>query len=202
MSKKVWIILSMNLLAVVWAGAQLLPQQPGGGAQPAPKPGGGAQPAPKPGGGAQPAPKPGGGAQPAPKPGGGAQPGGGATPGKGGGTTPGKGGGTTPGKGGGGGAAKGSGRLPNNGYAKGVANYGVNQITVGGRTITPRFMVHDFSLRGARVLLRGYRIVALGGGGMSGMGGMGGPGSGTGGPGMGAPGGNATKNRPAPVPQR
>ena len=174
MSKKVWIILSMNLLAVVWAGAQLLPQQPGGGAQPAPKPGGGAQPAPKPGGGAQP----------------------------GGGATPGKGGGTTPGKGGGGGAAKGSGRLPNNGYAKGVANYGVNQITVGGRTITPRFMVHDFSLRGARVLLRGYRIVALGGGGMSGMGGMGGPGSGTGGPGMGAPGGNATKNRPAPVPQR
>ena len=184
MSKKVWIILSMNLLAVVWAGAQLLPQQPGGGAQPAPKPGGGAQPAPKPGGGAQPAPKPGGGAQPAPKPA--PTP----TPGKGGGTTP------TPGKGGGGGGTNSVGvatRLPNNGYAKGVANYGANQITVGNRSITPRFMVHDFSLRGARVLLRGYRIVALSGGG---------GGTGGGGGGNATKGGGGAKNRPAPVPQR
>ena len=49
---------------------------------------------------------------------------------------------------------------PNNGYARGVANYGVNTITIGGRntrTITPRIMVQDFSKRGARILLRSKR---------------------------------------------
>lgn len=197
MSKKIWIILSLNLLAVVWAGAQLLPQQPGGGATPGK--GGATTPAPKPGGGTQPAPKPA--PKPAPAP----------TPGKGGGTAPapGKGGGTAPAPGkGGGGAGGGTNsvggamRQPNNGYAKGVANYGANQITYGGGTITPRFMVHDFSLRGARVLLRGYRIVALSGGGGTGGGGVGtggGGGNATKGGGA-APGG--AKNRPAPVPQR
>ena len=45
----------------------------------------------------------------------------------------------------------------NNGYAKGVANYGVNQIQIGGRnprTITPHRPVIDYSLLGFRVALR------------------------------------------------
>ena len=49
---------------------------------------------------------------------------------------------------------------PNNGYTKGMANYGVNTITIGGRntrTITARIMVQDFSKRGARILLRSKR---------------------------------------------
>ena len=88
----------------------------------------------------------------------------------------------------GGNSTVGGGLLLNNGYSKGVANYGVNQISIGGRntrTITLRIMVHDFNLKGARILLRSkrwggeeypYKVLS---------------------------GGNSTApNRPAPVPQR
>ncbi len=127
---------------------------------------------------------PGGGAQP-----GGAQPGGGNT-----------GGGNTGGPRPGGGGTNSVRRIPlNNGYAKGVANYGVNQIQFGGRnprTITPRITIQDFSKRGARILLRGYRIVVLSGGNTGG----GNTGGGTTAVGMSAP--APGRNRPAPVPQR
>ncbi len=70
---------------------------------------------------------------------------------------------------------------PNNGYTKGVANYALNTITIGGRTITPRIMIQDFSKRGARILLRSkrwggvaYPYLAIGGGNSGGGGNAGG----------------------------
>ena len=82
------------------------------------------------------------------------------TPPAGGGNT---GGGTTkPGGGSGTGGGNNSARkvTPNNGYKKGVANYGVNTITIGGqsqRTIQPKIMVQDFTKKGMRILLRSKR---------------------------------------------
>ena len=60
----------------------------------------------------------------------------------------------------GGNSTVGGGLLLNNGYSKGVANYGVNTINTGGRnprTITLLIMVQDFNLKGARILLRSKR---------------------------------------------
>ena len=76
--------------------------------------------------------------------------------------TPPAGGGTTkPGGGNAGGGTNSVRRVkPNNGYTKGVANYGVNTLTIGGqsqRTITPKIMVQDFTKRGMRILLRSRR---------------------------------------------
>ena len=100
---------------------------------------------------------------------------------------------------------------PNNGYARGVANYGVNTITIGGRntrTITPRIMVQNFSLRGQRIMLRGGLIIPLSGGGTGGGGTGGGggttpPGGGGIGPAVMPPGVlgmPAPSPRPAPTP--
>ena len=93
----------------------------------------------------------------------------------------------------GGNSAVGGGPLLNNGYSKGVVNYGVNQISIGGRnprTITLLIMVQDFNLKGARLLLRSkrwggeeYPYKVLSGGNSTGNNGT-------------AP------NRPAPVPLR
>ena len=54
----------------------------------------------------------------------------------------------------------------NNGYAKGVPSYGVNQIQLGGRNprqISPRLMVQNFSLKGKRIMLRSGQLTVLSG---------------------------------------